>query len=286
MSTQPFDPVRYKAGVLRDWDTAAPGWKNWWQQIEPELQPISDRMMEVADIRPGQHVLDLATGIGEPAVTAARRVGPSGRVIAADFAPQMLDIGRARVHELGLHNIEFREMDVEALDLPGQSFDAIFCRFGLMYLPDLQGTLERIHELLLPGGRLTAAVWGPPQRVPFASVPMSVAMRELNVPPPPPGMPGVFRLADAHYVEQLLVQAGFTQVHTEPMTLTLAWSSPQEFVRFHQEVLTQLNALLSRYPVERQAAVWQAITEAAQQYTAPDGTLRMENEVILAVGQR
>jgi ubiquinone/menaquinone biosynthesis C-methylase UbiE len=93
------------------------------------LQPVSDRMMDLADIRPGQQVLDVATGIGEPAVTAALSVGPAGRVIATDIAPQMLDIGQKRVTELTLDNIDFREMDAEVLELPESNFDAILCRF-------------------------------------------------------------------------------------------------------------------------------------------------------------
>ena len=286
MSTQQFDPTRYKAGQQKEWGAAAPGWKNWGQRIELDLQPISDRMMELAEIRPGQQVLDVATGLGEPAVTAARMVGPAGGVVAIDMASQMLDIARMRVAELGIHNIDFREMDAEELDLSEQSFDVILCRLGLMYLPNLQTSLERMRNLLVPGGRLTAAVWGPAQKVPFVSMPMAVAMRELQVPPPPPGMPGPFSLADTDRVAQVLTQAGFTQVYTEPMTLTLEWTSIEEYVRFLQEVLVQINALLARYPVERQAEIWQAISEAAQQSTTPDGTCRTENELLLMVGRR
>jgi protein-L-isoaspartate O-methyltransferase len=265
---------------------AAPGWKDWGQVIGPQLQPVSDRMMELVEIQPGQKVLDVATGLGEPAVTAARMVGPSGRVIAIDIAPQMLEIARMRVDELGLHNIDFREMDAEELDLPEQRFDVILCRLGLMYLPNLQTSLKRIRNLLVPGGRLMAAVWGPAQKVPFVSMPMTVAMRELQVPPPPPGIPGPFSLADTDRVTQVLTQAGFTQVYTEPMTLTFDWTSIDEYVRFLQEVLVQINALLARYPVERQAEIWQAIAKAAQQFTTPDGTCRTENELILMVGRR
>lgn len=286
MSTQQFDPTRYKAGQQKEWGAAAPGWKDWGQVIGPQLQPVSDRMMELVEIQPGQKVLDVATGLGEPAVTAARMVGPSGRVIAIDIAPRMLEIARMRVDELGLHNIDFREMDAEELDLPEQRFDVILCRLGLMYLPNLQTSLKRIRNLLVPGGRLMAAVWGPAQKVPFVSMPMTVAMRELQVPPPPPGIPGPFSLADTDRVTQVLTQAGFTQVYTEPMTLTFDWTSIDEYVRFLQEVLVQINALLARYPVERQAEIWQAIAKAAQQFTTPDGTCRTENELILMVGRR
>ncbi len=286
MSTQPFDAVRYKAGQRREWDTAAPGYMDWGLVLAPQFQPVSERMLELADIQPGQRVLDVATGIGEPAGTAARRVGLSGHVIATDLAPQMLALGRELAAELGLQNIDFREMDAEAPDLPEQSFDIILCRFGLMYLPNPQVALERLHTLLVPGGRLIAAVWGPPQKVPFARWPMEVAIRVLQVPAPPPQMPGPFNLADPHRLEQLLTQAGFTAVHTEPMLLTLEWASVDDYIRFQQAILTGFNTMLAKFPVERQAEIWQAISEAAQQFITPDGTCRTENELILMVGRR
>ncbi len=286
MSTQPFDPAKYKAGQQKEWGRAAPGWKNWWQIIESGLQPISDRMMELARIRPGQHVLDIATGIGEPAVTAARLVGPGGQVLAIDLSAPMLEIARERVIELGLNNITFRELDAEKLDLPEQSFDAIFSRLGLMFLPNLQEALEKMRKLLVPGGRLVGAVWGAPQKVPFASLPMNVAMRMLQVPLPQPGLPGTFSLADPDRVTHLLTQAGFTEVRTEPMILVSEWASIDEYIRFLHEVLIQINALLAQYPVEQQAEVWQAIADGAQQFTASDGSIHTESELILLVGQR
>ena len=286
MSTQPFDAARYKAGQRWEWDTAAPRLKDWGQFLLQQLQPVSERMLELADIQPGQRVLDVATGGGEPAVTAAHRVGSSGQVIATDLSPQMVALGRERVAELGLHNIDFREMDAEAPDLPEQSLDVILCRFGLMFLPNLQLALERLYQLLVPGGRLVAAVWGPPQKVPFARWPMEVALRVLQVPAPPPQMPGPFSLADPHRLEQILTQAGFTAVHTEPMLLTLEWASVDDYIRFQQAILTGFNAMLAKFPAEQQADVWRAIAEVAGQSTTPDGRCRTENEVVLAVGRR
>lgn len=284
MSTQPFDTARYKAGQRREWDTAAPHLKEWGPFIVQQLQPVSERMMELADIQQGRRVLDVAAGGGEPAVTAARRVGPSGHVIATDLAPQMLALGRERAAELGLQNIDFREMDAEALDLPENSFDVILCRFGLMFLPNLQVALQRLHELLISGERLVAAVWGPPHKVPFARWPMEVAMRVLQVPAPPPQMPGPFSLADSRRLEQFLTEAGFTAVQTELMQLTLEWAS--DYLRFQQAILTGFNAMLAKFPAEQQAEVWRAIAEVAGQSTTPDGRCHTENEVLLAVGRR
>ncbi len=286
MSTHPFDPVRYKAGQRWEWDTAVPRLKDWGSFLVQQLQPVSERMLELADIQPGSRVLDVATGGGEPAVTAAYRVGASGHVIATDLSPQMVALGRERAAELGLDNIDFREMDAEAPDLPENSFEIVLCRFGLMFLPNPQGALERLHQLLVPGGRLVAAVWGPPPKVPFARWPMEVAMRVLQVPAPPPQLPGPFSLADSHRLEQLLTQAGFTAVQTEPMLLTLEWASVDDYIRFQQAILTGFNTLLAKFPAEQQAEVWRAIAEAAGQSTTPDGRCRTENEVVLAVGRR
>ncbi len=286
MSTQPFDSVKYKAGQRQEWNTTAPRWQDWWQYIEPGLQPISDRMMELADIRPGQVVLDVATGIGEPAVTAARRVEPLGHVIATDLSSEMLALGRKRVAELGLQNIDFREMDAEALTFPEKSFDVILSRLGLMFLSDVQGALERMRKLLLPGGRLVAVVWGAPQKVPFARLPMEVAMRELQLPPPAPGMPGVFSLSNADHLERILTGAGFAQVQIEPTMLTIEMASAEDYIRFQQAILASFNTMLAKYSAEQQAKVWQAILEAARKYTLPDGTFRTENELLLASGRR
>jgi ubiquinone/menaquinone biosynthesis C-methylase UbiE len=285
MTLQSFDPVRYKEGQRQGWGSAAPAWKRWWKRIEPDLQPVSDRMMELADLQTGQRLLDVATGLGEPAVTAARRVGPSGHVVATDLSSDMLDIGRERADKLGLENIDFRQMDAEALTLPQQSFDAIFCRFGLMYLPDLQKALDGMCNLLVPGGCLVAAVWGMPQKVPFISVPMDVAQRELEVPPPSPELPGAFRLANTHTLRSMFRQVGFAGVYTEPMSLLFRWLSVDDFVSFQQELLMPLNALLAQYSIERQINVWRAIARAAEQYMVLDGTIDMENEALLVVGR-
>jgi enediyne biosynthesis protein CalE5 len=286
MNPSQFDPAQYKVEQRHEWDQAAEGWKRWWQTIERGMQPVSDRLVELAEIGPGQRVLDVATGIGEPAVTAARRVGLTGHVVATDISPQMLTIAAGRVAAEGLSNIEFVQADAETLDLPDSSFDAVLCRFGLMFLPDVESALRRIFELLVPGGRFAAAVWGPPEKVPMSSVPLGVIRRELQIPPPPPSAPGIFSLSDPTHLEELLRRAGFSQVDNEPMTVALEMSSADEFVRYRLDVAAPMRALLASETPERQNEIRQAITQAMQSYITADGTLRVENEAILAVGRR
>ncbi len=286
MSTQSFDADRYKAGQRQQWDQVAAGWKKWWPTFEQGAQHLSDRLVELANIQPGQRVLDVATGIGEPAVTAARRVGPTGHVIATDQAPQMLAIAQDRAAELGLQHIEFLEMDAEALDLPESSFDAILCRWGLMFLPNLASALNRMWQLLTPGGRLAAAVWDVPEKVPNISLAMGVARQMLRVPPPPGETPGPFSLADSTALELALTQAGFSDLHSEWLTVTYEFASAGEFVRRSQDIAAPLIAMLADRPTEWQAEVWRAIEEAAHQYAKADGSISMPNETICIVGRR
>ncbi|MFQ5796398.1 MAG: class I SAM-dependent methyltransferase [Candidatus Bipolaricaulia bacterium] len=286
MSKESFDPNQYKAGQRQEWDAAAVGWKKWWEVIERGGQRATDRLLELAHIEPGHRVLDIATGIGEPAVTAARQVGSKGRVVATDQSPQMLAIARERATELGLQNIEFREMDAEALDFPENSFDAILCRFGLMFFPNLDRALASMRNLLTPGGRLVASVWDAPDKVPMVSLTFGVTGKILQLPPPPEGIPGPFSLADSTGLEQKLRQAGFTDVRSEWQTFTLELPSAEAYTNFIQDIAAPVNALLADRPAELQQEIWQAITDAAQAYAAADGSISMPNVAICVVGQR
>ena len=286
MATQTFDPLKYKEVQRTDWSTAAAGWRAWWPKIEKAIGPVSEHLVELAEIKSGDRVLDIATGIGEPAVTAARRAGPDGRVVATDIAPGMLEIGRERAAELGLGSIEFQEADAEELSLPDEHFDVALSRFGLMFFPDLGAALDKIRNALVPGGRLAAAVWGPPERVPMIAVPLQTVARELELPPPAPGTPGPLTLSDADALEAKVRASGFDDVRTERRNVTAPWDSPNEFVRFMQAISAPLNNLLAEQSPERREEVWRAIEDAMARQAETDGSLRLENEVIYLTARR
>jgi len=147
---QSFDVQRYKTELRRDWDAAAAGWKKWWPVFERAAQHVSDRLADLAGVKPGSRVLDIATGIGEPAITVARRAGASGRVVAIDQSAGMLAVAGERAAALGLKNIEFRESDAESLAISERDFDAVTCRWGLMFMPDLNAALTRLRDRLAP----------------------------------------------------------------------------------------------------------------------------------------
>jgi SAM-dependent methyltransferase len=281
-----FDPQQYKAAQRQTWDCVAAGWRKWWGTFERGGQAVSDRLVALAEVEPGHQVLDVATGIGEPAVTAARRVGPEGRVVATDLSLEMLAIARERAAELGLANLDFQVMDAEALELPAHSFDAVLSRWALMFFPDRMAALARIHELLRPGGRLALAVWDKPGRVPIINLRMEAAVRILEPPAAAPGTPHPFSLAEPRLIWLALRAAGFAEVHIEGMTATFDFDSPEEFTRFQRDVAGARVPTLAEQPPERQAAFWQALTETARQYAGPDGRVRMPNSVLCATARR
>ena len=252
-----FNPEQFKAQQRQIWDNAAAGWQTWWETIERGAQSVSDKIVELAEIKPGDKVLDIATGIGEPAVTAARRVKPNGKVVATDISPQMLAIARARAKMLGLDGVmEFKEGDAEMLDFPKSSFNAVLSRWGLMFLPNLAGALAGIKQLLVPDGRLSAAVWSVPSKVPLLDLAFSTVRKQINASAPPPGTPGPFALADAESLKRSFSQAGFKDIKVEILQITFGFDSPESYTRLHQQVTAPLQAMLSSQNEERKKQVW------------------------------
>ena len=281
-----MDPAVFKAQQREQWSNVAPGWRRRWAAFEQGAQPLSDRMMHLAHVAPGQRVLDVATGIGEPAMTAARQVGPSGSVVAIDQAPQMLAMAHERMQAVGIRTVEFVEGDAEAVTLPLDTFDAVVCRWGLMFFHDPVGTLTHFRNSLVPGGWLAAAVWGEPKLVPMISLPFSILSRELGQPPSLPSGPNPFALSDPKRLEQVLREAGFANMHSEPFTVTFEFASVDELLGHLGEVSAPIARIMATSSQEYQAEFWKKLAHAAAPFTDTDGMIRLSNECLVAAGQR
>lgn len=229
MSKGNFNPDDFKISQRQSWDSVASGWQKWWKTIEIGAQKVSNRLVELAEIRAGLRVLDIATGIGEPAITAGKVVGKKGHVTATDISPQMLAIGKERARSLGLQDIvEFAQSDAENLKLgTNQTFDATLCRWGLMFLPNLDIALSNIRRLLVSGGNLAAAVWSEPSKVPFINLSMDTARKHLQTSFPGQGSPGPFSLADVGLLKKSFLKAGFTDVRSEKIAVTFEFDSAE-----------------------------------------------------------
>jgi enediyne biosynthesis protein CalE5 len=281
MTEQTFDADRFKSEQKRDWDAAAAGWKKWWPLFERSARHVSERLIELARIGPGARVLEIATGNGEPALTAAQRVVPNGRVIATDQSPGMLALARERAAAHGVTNVEFRESDGEALTIAECDFDAVLCRWGLMFMPDLDRALAGLRQRLVGGGRLATAVWSTADRVPMISIGAETVRKIANLPPPSPGNFDPLRLADTSILNGALERAGFKNVQIERLPVTFEFGSAEDFTRFREEVSSAFHALLERQTPEIRRNIINAVTEAARAYAGPDGRVRTTNETIL-----
>jgi enediyne biosynthesis protein CalE5 len=282
-----LDSKKYKEAERQSWDSVANNWQKWWKTIERGAERVSRRLIQLAEIKPGSKV-DIATGIGEPAITAANQVGNSGRVLATDISPQMLSLAKQRAVSLGLQDvIEFREGDVETIDLPSSTFDAVLCRWGLMFLPDLNAGLTNIYRSLVEGGQFAAAVWASPDQDTLIATTLNIVMKETDSKPPPPGTPGPFSLSDENSLKNSFMISGFKGLTIERMNVSFDFDSPEDFTAFTSETAVPLQKILANQTTEKKDEIWKTVTKAARKYADNNaGKVRFENEAILVVGKK
>jgi SAM-dependent methyltransferase len=285
MESNAVDPVEFRGAQREQWDHAATGWKKWSSWLETYASLVSERLVELAGVEPGSRVLDVAAGFGEPALTAARKAGPDGAVVATDISAEMLAYGRERAEAAGVENLEFMESDASALDFPAESFDAALSRWGIIFEPDGEGAAARVRGFLKPGARMAISSWGTPDRVPMIARPMQTAMKLLDVPPPPPGTPGPLSRPTPEDIGGLLDGGGFTDIQVEEMDLTAEWESPEEFSVYCRDIIAPLTRLVETHPAGVQEETWKAIADSVRDESEDGGTLRLTNQVLLASGK-
>jgi SAM-dependent methyltransferase len=278
MSDPNPDDLKIKGQQKAAWDDSAEGWKRSWPTFERAAQVVNDRLVEIAGVRTGYRVLDIATGSGEPALTAARAVGQSGKVVAVDMSPGMLAIARERIDAAGLTNVELIESDAESLSLDAHSFDAVLCRWGLMFMPDLDGVVRGMHRALKPGGRFATAVWSAADQVPLCGLARD-AIRRITGIVPRPNAPDPIGLADTTILERALASAGFRDVTIERLIVTFEFPSADAFADFRGQI-GGTRAMLSKMPAEVARQVRDAVVTSAQEYAADGGVVRLNNEAI------
>lgn len=278
-----FDPVRYKETTREQWETAADAWHRWGPDLEAWLGPATQRMLDLAQLARGEVVLDVAAGAGGQTLAAAVRVGPTGRVVATDISPRILEYAAAEARRASLANVATRAMDGEAPDLGDETFDVVISRVGLIYFPNRDQALINFRRLLRPGGRLAAIVYSAPERNAFFSLPVSIIRRRANLGPPLPGQPGPFSLGAEGAITEALTKAGFHHVIEERMPAPLRLTSASECVRFERESFGALHQMLAGLDEGGRSEAWAEISAALKRF---EGTNGFEGpcELVIAVG--
>jgi ubiquinone/menaquinone biosynthesis C-methylase UbiE len=261
MSTSSTPTPDPKEAVRQDWLGAAPAWKKWYSQLAFQSRQATELVVQSAALSPGMHVLDLASGSGEPALSVAVAVGPQGRVIATDLLREMLQIAEENASGRGIKNIEFRAADAEQLPFPAHMFDRITCRFGIMFVPNIQKALGEMRRVLKPGGRVSFVTWGSMEENPLFSTMLRPFMKYVEVPAPPPDSPHVFRFADENKLAHLLCLAGFLDASATKHKINWPWpGTPEEAWQGASELAAPFKRIIAATPPDkRELAIREAI---------------------------
>ncbi|MBS1678918.1 MAG: class I SAM-dependent methyltransferase [Actinobacteria bacterium] len=279
-----IDPEGFRAAQHRNWDAAAVGWNEWREFNDRADRHISERLVELAGVRAGSRVLDVAAGYGEPALTAARVAGPEGRVVATDISAEMLGFGRERAAAAGVGTVEFVEVGAAALDFPAAGFDAAVSRWGLIFEPDAEVAAARIRGFLEPGARIAISSWGEPDQVPFLSIPMRTTRERFGIPRPPAGTPGPLSRPTPAALAGLLEGGGFAAVAVEQAEVIFEFDSPAHFTAYVKAIAAPIRAMIAAHAGDAEDDAWAAITAAAADAAGGPGPLRLSNRVLLASG--
>lgn len=227
------------------WDRFSGGWKKWDEFVMQWLAPVGQELIHAAALRENADVLDVAAGTGEPGLTAATRV-PKGTVTVTDLSERMLAVAREKAASRSIMNLKTKLCDACALPFAENSFDAVLCRFGFMFFPDVQAAVREFTRVAKPGARICAAVWGPPEKNPWATTIMGTINKLAALPPPPPGAPGLFRCASPGYMDDAFRKGGLKNIGTREVAGEMDFETSQQYWNLMTEVAAPVVAGLAK----------------------------------------
>jgi ubiquinone/menaquinone biosynthesis C-methylase UbiE len=205
----PVDLDEYRKASHESWDRIAASWEREREFLMSATAPVSERLVARLDPKPGDTVLDIAAGTGDTGFVAAERIGEDGTLISTDFAPSMVEVCKRVGEARGIENAKYRVLDAERMDLDESSVDGVVCRWGYMLMADPAAALAETRRVLRDGRRLSFAVWAAPDRNPWAAIPAMTLVERGHIPPPEPGVPGMFAMGDPDRIRELVTGAGF-----------------------------------------------------------------------------
>jgi ubiquinone/menaquinone biosynthesis C-methylase UbiE len=218
-------PDEVRAFVHGMWANVAASWDAHADEIDERATPVTEQMLEMAELEASQRVLELASGPGGAGLLAAERVGARGEVLISDIVPAMVDSARRRAAARGYTNVTTAALDLENIAQGDASVDVVLCREGLMFAVDPCRGAREMHRVLRPNGRAVVAVWASPQENPWLDLLLNAVREVTGIVVPPPGMPGPFALSDGQDLQRLFADAGFSDITLLPVAVPLLAAS-------------------------------------------------------------
>lgn len=266
------------------WNKFSPGWKKWDDLMMDFLKPMGTKIIEFLDLKEDDVVLDVASGTGEPGLTIAGKV-PKGKVILTDLSEGMLQVARENAEKKGLNNVETVVCDVSELPFEDNTFDAISCRFGFMFFPDMVMAARELVRVLKPGGKFATSVWNVPEKNFWVTAIMGTINRNMELPPPPPGAPGMFRCAKSGLMADILNQAGLKNISEEEVTGKLKSVDTDTYWKMMTEVGAPIVAALSKADEALKAKIKNEVYEIVHQ-KYEEGKVNIDASALLLCGEK
>jgi ubiquinone/menaquinone biosynthesis C-methylase UbiE len=260
------DLAEYRQQSHETWERMAAGWDGWNQMLAEASRPVTDDMVAALEPRPGETILELASGAGVSGFAAASLMQDEGRLIMTDFASHMVEACERRGAELGFDNIEYRVMDAEDIDLANHSVDGVLCRWAYMLMADPATALRETRRVLRDGGRLSLSVWGAPEDNPWASVPGRILVERGHMQPPESGAPGIFAMADPARIEELVRGAGFESLELRDVRMSWHFDDFESFWTYTNAIAGAIAAVIAELDEREVAAVRSEIETALQPF--------------------
>jgi SAM-dependent methyltransferase len=276
---------RFRDKLTQEWTDAetVAAWRKWQPKMTPFMRGATEAVLEGAQLKPGMRVLDLASGVGEPAIAIAEAVGPSGRVTGTDVGPGMIAFAAELAKKKSLGNIDFRVADVESLPFPDNSFDVVSSRFGVMFFVDQVKAFRECLRVLKPGGRVSFVVWGAREQ-PFLGSTIGILMKYVDAPKPDPDAPHAFMFGERGLLTSKLKAAGFAEAREEVRTVKAFWDgTPEEYWQQFTEVAAPFRPLIAKLTPEMRAKVESEIYTGLRKFAEGIGFI-MPLEIVIGTG--
>jgi len=262
---------------------------DWWSAGQARRQQIygaaTEMMLEVASVQPGSRVLDVAAGTGDQTLMAARRVGPTGNVLATDDSTSMLKVAAEAARNEGLTNVETRVMNAENLALDADSFDAVICRNALMLFANPAKALTEMRRVVKPASKVAVIVFSGEERNPHHGIPFAIIRRLGNIPPPAPGEPWMYALGEPGALKDVYSRAGFLNVSVHAVPIQRRLPSAADAIRSMRNSAGDLRELMSRLNDADRELAWAEIEQQLRQFEGPNG-FEAPGEVLIGVGTK
>ncbi|MEZ5116320.1 MAG: class I SAM-dependent methyltransferase [Candidatus Nanopelagicales bacterium] len=268
----------------RTWAALAAGWEKWDGVIMDQLAPASAAIIGSLGLADGHRHLDVASGTGEPGLTVAGLV-PSGRVVLTDLSAEMLAVAMRRARAMNVTNVETRVCGVDALPFEDAAFDSVSVRFGYMFFPDLYAATAELARVLRPGGRLCSSVWAGRDVNPWTTLVLDAIGAEVELPPAPPGAPGMFRCAEPGQLSRVYDAAGLRDVSEWDVPVELVTDSPEQAWEMLSEHVSLAVAALAHLDPGARERVARAVVDRVSEYQS-DGRIRLPGVARCVVGTR